>query len=345
MNKEILAVAEAVSNEKSLPKEIIFKTLEKSLTIAIKKKYNKKIDIKININRKNGSFKIYRRWIVVKKIKKPHKEITLEKAIHKNKNIKIGDFIKNKIKLEKFDRITTQTAKIIITQKIRKIKKLIILKKIKKKKNCIISGYVKKINQKYILINIGSNLKAILLKKDMIIKDNFKIGDKIKGIIYDIKKKKSESQIFITRLNKKILIELFKKYIPEIKKKIIKIKAISRKPGLRSKIAVNTKNKHIDPIGACIGLKGLRIKSISNNLSGEKIDIILWNKNPKKFVINSLLPAKISNILINNKKKTMDINVKIENLAKTIGKNGQNIKLASKLTGWNLNIITTKIKQ
>ncbi len=344
MNKEILVVAEAVSNEKSLPKEIIFKTLEKALTLAIKKKYNKKIDIKININRNNGSFKIYRRWIVVEKIKKPYKEITFQKAIYKNKNIKIGEFIKNKIKLEKFDRITTQTAKQIITQKIRKIKKLIILEKIKKKKNHIITGYVKKINKQYITINIKSNLKVILLKKDMIIKDNFKIGDKIKGIIYDIRKKKNKWKIFITRLNKKILIELFKKYVPEIKKKIIEIKAISRTPGLRSKIAVNTKNKHIDPIGACIGLKGLRIKSISNNLSGEKIDIILWNKNPKKFVINSLLPAKISNIKINTKKKSMDINVKITNLAKTIGKNGQNIKLASQLTGWNLNIITTKNK-
>ncbi len=344
MNKEILAVAEAVSNEKSLPKEIIFKTLEKALTIAIKKKYNKKIDIKINIDRNNGSFKIYRRWIVVKKIKKPYKEIIFEQAIHKNKNIKIGEFIKNKIKLEKFDRITTQTAKQIITQKIRKIKKLIILEKIKKKKNHIITGYVKKINKYYISINIKSNLKAILLRKDMIIKDNFKIGDKIKGIIYDITKKKNKWKIFITRLNTKILIELFKKYVPEIKKKIIEIKAISRTPGLRSKIAVNTKNKHIDPIGACIGLKGLRIKSISNNLSGEKIDIILWNKNPKKFVINSLSPAKISNIKINIKKKSMDINVKITNLAKTIGKNGQNIKLASQLTGWNLNILTTKNK-
>ncbi len=344
MNKEILAVAEAVSNEKSLPKEIIFKTLENALTTAIKKKYNKEIDIKININRKSGSFKVYRRWIVVKKIKKPYKEITFKKAIYKNKNIKIGDIIKNKIKLEKFDRITTQTAKKIIIKKIRKIKKLIILKKIKEKKYHIITGYVKKINKKYISINIGSNIKATLFKKNMIKKDNFKIGDKIKGIIYYIKKIKKKWKIFITRLNNKILIELLKKNVPEIKKKIIKIKSISRKPGLRSKIAVNTKNLHIDPIGACIGLKGLRIKSISNDLSGEKIDIILWNENPKKFVINSLLPAKISNIKVNKKKKTMDINVKIENLAKTIGKNGQNIKLASKLTGWNLNIITKKIK-
>ncbi len=342
MNKEILAVAEAVSNEKSLSKKIIFKTLKKSLIIAIKKKYNQKIDIKININYKNGSFKIYRRWLVVKKIKKPYKEITFKKAIYKNKNIKIGDFIKNKIRIENFDRITTQTVKKIIIQKIRKIKKIITFKKIIKKKNHIIIGYVKKINKKYILINIGSNIKATLLKKDMIKKDNFKIGNKIKGIIYNIKKKKNKYKIYITRIKKIMLKKLLKKNIPEINKKIIEIKSISRKPGLRAKVAVNTKNKYIDPIGACIGLKGSRIKSISNELSGEKIDIILWNNDPKKFVINSLLPAKIENIKINKKKKVMDINVKIKNLAKTIGKNGLNIKLASKLTGWNLNIITIK---
>ncbi len=344
MNKEILAVAEAVSNEKSLPKEIIFKTLEKALTIAIKKKYNKKIDIKINIDRKKGTFNTYRRWIVVKKIKKPYKEITYQKVFHKNKNIKIGDFIEKKIKSEIFDRITTQKAKKIIIQKIREIKKTIILKKIKKKKGKIITGYIKKINKKSISINIGFNLKAILLKKDSIKNDKFKIGKKIKGIIYKIKKIKKKYKIFITRIKNNILLELLKKNIPEIKKKIIKIKAISRKPGLRSKIAVDTNNKYIDPIGACIGLKGSRIQLISNELSGEKIDIILWNNDPKKFVTNSLLPAKILNIIINKNKKKMDINVKIKNLAKTIGKNGQNIKLASKLTGWELNIITIKNK-
>ncbi len=342
MNKEILAVAEAVSNEKSLPKEIIFKTLEKSLIIAIKKKYNQKIDIEININRKNGKFKIYRKWLVVKKIKKPYKEITLKKAIYKKKNIKIGDFIKNKIKIENFDRITTQTVKQIIIQKIRKIKKNITFKKIIKKKGQIITGYVKKINKKYISINIESNIKVILLKEDMTKKDNFKIGNKIKGLIYNIKKKKKKYKIYITRTKKTMLKKLLKKKIPEINKNIIKIKSISRKPGLRAKVAVNTKNKYIDPIGACIGLKGSRIKSISNELSGEKIDIILWNNNPKQFVINSLLPAKILNIKINKKKKIMDINVNTENLAKTIGKKGLNIKLASKLTGWNFNIITKK---
>ncbi len=336
MNKKIIEVAEAVSNEKSLPREKIFKTLETALEIAIKKKYKKEIDIKVYINRKNGIFNIYRRWTIVKNVKNPEKETNFKNI--KKKNFKIGDFIKNKIKLIKFDRISTQIVKQIIIQKIKEAEKLMFLKKIKNKKGKIISGFIKKIKKNYITIDIGFNLEAILLKKDMILTEKFNKNNKIKGLIYNIYKLKNEYQILITRIKNKFLIELLKKQIPEIKKKIIKIKSISRNPGLRSKIAVKTKDKRIDPIGTCIGIKGLRIKKISNELSGEKIDIILWNKNPKKFVINSMSPAKILNILLIKKKKIMIIKVKNNNIAKAIGKNGQNIKLASELTGWNINI-------
>ncbi len=342
INKEILSITEALSNEKSLPKEIIFKTIEKALTIAIKKKYEYKINIKININRNNGKFYTYRRWMVVKKVKQPNKEISLDKI--NDKNIKIGDFIEKKIKLINFDRITTQTAKNIISKKIREAKKIIFLKKIIKKKGNIITGFIKKIKKKYLTIDIGYSVKAKILKKDMILKDKFKIGNKIKGILYKIKKKKNNYQILLTRSKIKMLTELFKKKIPEIKKNIIKIKSISRDPGSRSKIAVKTNNKRIDPIGACIGIKGSRVQSISNELSGEKIDIILWKKNIKKFVINAMSPAEISNILVNKKKKTINIKVETKNLAKAIGKNGQNIKLASQLIGWKINIITKKNK-
>ncbi len=340
INKEILTITEAVSNEKSLPKEIIFETLENALTIAIKKKYEYKKDIRININRNNGKLYIYRRWIVVKKVKQPKREICFKKI--KNKNIKLGDFIENKIKKINFDRITTQTAKNIISQKIKEAKKKIFFKKIKKQKGKIITGFIKKIHKKYLLIDIGYNLEAKINKKNLIPKDKFKLGNKIKGIMYYIKKKKFKYQILLTRLKKNILIELLKNRIPEIKKKIIKIKSISRDPGSRSKIAVETNNKRIDPIGSCIGIKGSRVQSISNELSGEKIDIILWNKDIKKFIVNTMSPAEISNISINKKKKTINIKVKKKNLAQAIGKKGQNIKLASKLIGLNINILTEK---
>ncbi len=342
MNKEILEVAEAVSNEKSLPREKIFEALESALEIAIKKKYEKKINVKVYINRKNGIFSIYRRWIIVKKVKYPDKEINIKSL--KNKNVKIGEFIENKIKLVKFDRIATQIAKQVIIQKMKEAKKLIILKKIKKKKGKIVSGFVKKIYKNYLTIDIGYNLEAILLNKDMIYKEKYNKGDKIKGLIYNFKQKNNKYKILLTRSKKEILIELLKLQIPEINKKIIKIINISRNAGLRSKIAIKTKDKRIDPIGTCIGIKGSRIQKISNELSGEKIDIILWNKNPKKFVINAMSPAKIINIKINKIKKNMEIIVKNSHIAKAIGKKGQNIKLASELTNWNIKILNNNKK-
>ncbi len=342
MNKEIIKVAEAVSNEKSLPKEKIFIALEKALEITIKKKYNKKINIRAYINRKNGILNIYRRWIVVNKVKYNEKEVSLNDIKKKKKNIKIGDYIENKLKSITFDRISTQTIKQIIIQKIKEAKKKTILKKLKKKLGCIIKGFVKKIKTKYLIIDIGYNIEAFLLSKDMILKEKFNIGDKIKGIIYKIKKIHKKYTIYISRSKNEMIKELCKKQIPEINNNIILIKSISRNPGLRSKIAVTTKDKRIDPIGACIGIKGIRIQKISYELSGEKIDIILWNKNPKKFVINSMSPAKILNISKNKTNKTMFINVKNNNLAKAIGKNGQNIKLASQLTGWTIIILNNK---
>ncbi len=342
MNKKILAVAEAVSNEKSLPKEILFKLLENSLAKAIKKKYKQKINIQININRNNGKFYIYRKWLVVNKVIFSKKEININEAIKKNKDIKIGEYIKKKIKNFFFDRVTTQNVKKIITQKIREIKKKIKIKKIKKKRGQIIIGIIKKIYKEHIIIDIGNNLEAKLLKRDMIKNDIIKIGKKIKTIIYCINKINNKYQILVKRSEIKFLIELLKIEIPEIKNNIIKIKSISRKPGLRSKIAVISKDKKIDPIGACVGIKGSRIQAISNELSGEKIDIILWNSNIKKFISNIIHPIKILKLKINYKKKNINIKVKLKNLAQTIGKKGQNIKLSSKLIGWEINVIGKK---
>ncbi len=343
MNKEILEVTESVSNEKCLPREKIFEALETALTIATKKKYEKKIDVIVKINRKNGNFYTYRRWLVVKKVKYPKKEININNIIYKN--IKIGDFIEKKIKSIIFNRITTQTAKQIILQKMREEEKKIIIKKFKKKIGKIITGNIKKINKELIIIDIGSNTDAFLKKKDMILKEKFRLGNRIKVLLYKIKKKKKGYNFLLSRSKKEIIIELLKIEIPEIKEKIIEIKSIARNPGSRTKIAVNSKDKYIDPIGACIGIKGSRIQAISNELCGEKIDIILWNKNPIKFVKNAMSPAEISSILINKKKHSMNINVKSNNLAQAIGKNGQNVKLATKLTGWNINISSLKNKK
>ncbi len=342
MNKKILTVAETVSNEKSLPKEKIFEALESALETATKKKHEQEIDVRVSINRNNGSFYTYRRWMVVKKVKKPTKEITLDAASYKHKNIKIGDFIEYKIKSIIFDRITTQTAKQVIVQKIKEAKKLIILEKLKKKIGNIIKGTIKKINKENLIIDIGYNTEALITKNNITSKDKdkFKLGDKIKSILYKIKKKKNGYQIFLSRSKNEMIIELLKIEIPEIKEKTIQIMSIAREPGLRSKIAVKTKDKRIDPIGACIGIRGSRIQAVSNELSGEKIDIILWDKKPKNFIINAMAPAKILSIKSIKNKNIINLSVKENNLAKAIGKNGQNVKLASLLTGWEINIIS-----
>ncbi len=345
MNKKILAVAEALSNEKSLSKKKVFQVLENALNIVIKKKYEQKINIRIYINKESGKFYIYKRWIVVKKVKEPNKEINFKEAINKNRNIKIGEFIEKKIKKINFDRITTQKIKKIIIQKIKEEKKIINFKKILKKKKKIIIGFIKKINKKYIIIDIGNDLEAKILNKDLFLKNKLKIGKKIKGLIYYIDKKyKNNYKILLQRSKINFLIELLKIEIPEVKNNIIKIKSISRKPGLRSKIAVISKDKKIDPIGACVGIKGSRIKAISNELLGEKIDIILWNKNIKKFLINIMYPIKIFNFKINKNKNNIKINVKLNNLAQIIGKRGQNIKLSSKLIGLEINVSGINIK-
>ncbi len=340
MNKKILTVAETVSNEKSLPREKIFEALESALETATKKKYEQEIDVRVSINRNNGCFYTYRRWMVVKKVKKPTKEITLDAANYKYKNIKLGDFIEYKIKSIIFDRITTQTAKQVIVQKMREAKKLMILEKLKKKIGYIINGTIKKINKENLIIDIGYNTEALINKKNIIYKEKFKLGDKIKSILYKIKRNNNKYQILLSRSKTEMLIELLKIEIPEINEQIIQIMSIAREPGLRSKIAVKTKDKRIDPIGACIGIRGSRIQAVSNELFGEKIDIILWDKKPEKFVINAMAPAKILSINTIKNKNIINVSVEENNLAKAIGKHGQNVKLASQLTGWEINIIT-----
>ncbi len=338
MNKKILAVAEIVSNEKSLPKEKIFEVLENALTIATQKKYEQKINIRVKINRDNGSFHTYRRWLVVKNVQEPTKEITLEAANYKNNNIQLGEFIEYKIPSILFDRIATQTVKKIIIQKIQIAKQILIIKKLKNKIGSIISGNIKQINKDYILIDIGHNIEVYLHKIDMITKEHWNIGNPIKGVLYHISKKHKKYKLLVSRSKIEMLIALLNREIPEIKENIIIIKSITRDPGNRAKIAVSTNNKYIDPIGACIGIRGTRIQAISKELSGEKIDIILWSHNIYQYIINAMLPATISIVNIIKKKKIIDISVNTQNIAKAIGKKGQNIKLASQLTGWTVHI-------
>ncbi|QJC34598.1 transcription termination/antitermination protein NusA [Enterobacteriaceae endosymbiont of Donacia crassipes] len=340
MNKEILAVIEAVANEKSLPREKIFEVMESALASATKKKYGQDIEIFVNINRKNGNFSTFRKWLIVKKVNYPTKEITLDAARIEDNTLNLGDYIYDKIKSINFNRITTQTAKQVIVHKVREAKKAVTIAQFKKKEGKILNGIVKKVNRGHLNLDLGHGADAIILRSDMLPRENFRLGDRIRGLLFYIKENVKETQLFISRSKIQMLIELFNIEVPEIREGLIEIKAVARDPGSRSKIAVKTNDKRIDPVGACVGMRGARVQAVSNELNGERIDIILWDSDPKKFVINAMSPADISSIILDKKKHMINIAVEKNNLAKAIGKNGQNIRLASQLSGWELNVMT-----
>ncbi|QJC35785.1 transcription termination factor NusA [Enterobacteriaceae endosymbiont of Donacia sparganii] len=340
MNKEMLAVIEAVSNEKSLPREKIFEAMESALVSATKKKYEQDIEVFVNIDRKSGNFNTFRKWLVVKKVHYPTKEITLDAARIDDHTLNLGDYIYDQIKSINFDRITTQTAKQVIVHKVREAEKAITIAQFKKKEGKILSGIVKKVNRGHLTLDLGHSADAIILRSDMLPRENFRLGDRVRGILFYIKEDIKETQLFISRSKIRMLIELFHIEVPEIGEGLIEIKCAARDPGSRAKIAVKTNDKRIDPVGACVGMRGARVQAISNELNGERIDIVLWDSNPEKFVINAMSPADISSIILDKKKHMIDIAVEENNLAQAIGRNGQNIRLASQLSGWELNVMT-----
>ncbi|MDR9965858.1 transcription termination factor NusA [Enterobacter hormaechei] len=345
MNKEILAVVEAVSNEKSLPREKIFEALESALATATKKKYEQEIDVRVEIDRKSGDFDTFRRWVIVEEVTQPTKEITLEAARFEDESLNVGDYVEDQIESVTFDRITTQTAKQVIVQKVREAERALVVDQFRDQEGEIITGVVKKVNRDNISLEIKSeglpgNAEAVILREDMLPRENFRPGDRIRGVLYAVRPEARVAQLFVTRSKPEMLVELFRIEVPEIGEEVIEIKAAARDPGSRAKIAVKTNDKRIDPVGACVGMRGARVQAVSTELGGERIDIVLWDDNPAQFVINAMAPADVASIVVDEDKHTMDIAVEAGNLAQAIGRNGQNVRLASQLSGWELNVMT-----
>ncbi len=345
MNKEILAVVEAVSNEKSLPREKIFEALESALATATKKKYEQEIDVRVEIDRKSGDFDTFRRWVIVEEVTQPTKEITLEAARFEDESLNVGDYVEDQIESVTFDRITTQTAKQVIVQKVREAERALVVDQFRDQEGEIITGVVKKVNRDNISLEIKSeglpgNAEAVILREDMLPRENFRPGDRIRGVLYAVRPEARGAQLFVTRSKPEMLVELFRIEVPEIGEEVIEIKAAARDPGSRAKIAVKTNDKRIDPVGACVGMRGARVQAVSTELGGERIDIVLWADNPAQFVINAMAPADVASIVVDEDKHTMDIAVEAGNLAQAIGRNGQNVRLASQLSGWELNVMT-----
>ncbi|MEZ8143746.1 transcription termination/antitermination protein NusA [Enterovibrio norvegicus FF-33] len=340
MNKEILAVVEAVSNEKAVPRERIFEALETALATATKKKYEAEIEVRVVIDRKTGEVETFRRWLVVDEVTMPTREITLEAAQFDDETLELGGYVEDDIESVTFDRITTQTAKQVIVQKVREAEREQVVEQFMDNEGELITGIVKKVNRDLIIVDLGNNAEAAIQRDDQLPRENFRPGDRVRGLLYAVRPEARGFQLFMTRSKSEMLIELFRIEVPEVGEEMIEIMGAARDPGSRAKIAVKTNDKRIDPVGACVGMRGARVQAVSGELGGERIDIVLWDDNPAQLVINAMAPAEVASIIVDEDTHTMDIAVEADNLAQAIGRNGQNVRLASQLTGWVLNVMT-----
>ena len=355
MNKDILLVIETVSNEKNVKKDVVIEAIEEALRIAVKKKHrldNKgdhDIDARVSIDRESGGYTSFRRWKVVDELEGEEfaeQQILLQDAITNNPDIKADDYIEEEIKSANFGRIVAQTAKNVIVQKIREAERNRMVELYTPKIGQLIFGVVKRVDKSSIYIDLGVPDKQTYTEEAMIGKDALipreviRPGDRLRGYLKDVQSELRGPQLYISRTAPEFLIELFKLEVPEVGQGLIEILGAARDPGLRAKVSVKSNDPKLDAIGACVGMRGSRVQAVSNELSGERIDIIMWNEAPAQFVINAMSPAEVLSIVVDEEKKSMDIAVAEEQLSQAIGRGGQNVRLASELTGWNLNVMS-----
>lgn len=354
MNTEIRLVVDAVSNEKNVSKEIVFEALEAALESASKKLYGADWEFRVSINRSTGDYETFRLWTVVDEnaineedengevigIVNPNAELTLAQAREKKADAKIGDMIEESIPSIEFGRIAAQTAKQVIMQKLRAAKRDQIADEYRARIGELVAGTVKKVTRDNVIIELGSNAEALLKRSDMLPREAVRVGDRVRAYLQDVRPEQRGPQLIVSRTCPEMLIELFKIEVPEIGDGLIELKGAARDPGSRAKIAVLAKDNRIDPVGACVGMRGARVQAVSGELGGERVDIVLWSDNTAQYVINAIAPAEVASIIIDDDAKSMDVVVADDQLSAAIGRNGQNIRLASMLTGWELNVIS-----
>lgn len=342
MSKEVLLVVESVSNEKGVPAGVIFEALELALATATKKRFEDEVDLRVSINRQNGSYETFRRWTVVdeSEFEDPAYQVTEDMPQAVEANAKIGDVLEEKVDSIEFGRIAAQTAKQVIVQKVREAERAQVVDAYRERLGEIVSGTVKKVTRDNVIVDLGNNAEALLAREDIIPRETFRVGVRVRALLKEIRTENRGPQLILSRTAPEMLIELFRIEVPEIAEGLIDVKAASRDPGSRAKIAVRSKDKRIDPQGACIGMRGSRVQAVSGELGGERVDIVLWDDNPAQFVINAMSPAEVAAIIVDEDAHAMDIAVAEDNLAQAIGRGGQNVRLASQLTGWTLNVMT-----
>ncbi len=343
-SKEILMVADAVSNEKGLDKETIFSAIEAALATASKKLSGMDINVRVDIDRTTGEYKTFRIWEVFEDdsedFEDPDTQIKLTYALKKNPDIKVGEFIEEPIESAEFGRIAAQAAKQVIVQKVRDAERAHVVEAFKGRIGELVMGVVKRLDKGNIIMDLGENVEALVSREDMIPREAVRPGDRVRGYLKDVRSEMRGPQLFVSRTAPELLIELFKLEIPEVGEGLIDILAAARDPGSRAKIAVKSNDARIDPVGACVGMRGSRVRAVSNELADERVDIILWDENPAQFVINAMSPAEVVSIVMDEENNTMDIAVEEEQLSQAIGRGGQNVRLASELTGWTINVMS-----
>ena len=351
-NKEILLVAEVFANEKDIDKEIIFQALESALEAATIKRHENKIKARVSIDRKTGDYETFRRWEVVEPndevdgdVEFPESQVLLEVAQLENPDIQVGDFVEEKIDSVAFCRIAAQTAKQVIIQKVREAERKKVVDAYKDKVGELITGVVKRLEKGNVYLDLGGNVEAFIPREEMIPREPVRMGDRIRGYLKDVRSEVRGPQLFVSRTAPELLIALFKLEVPEVGEGLIEIKAAARDPGSRAKIAVKSHDPRLDPVGACVGMRGARVQAVSNELAGERVDIILWDENEAQFVINAMAPAEIESIVVDEDKHSMDVAVATDSLSQAIGRGGQNVRLASELTGWELNVLDAQLAE
>lgn len=344
MNKEILMVAEAVSNEKGVSEDIIFEAIELALATAAKKRYDEEAEIEVTIDRKSGDYVTVRRWLVVPdtELALLGTQLTTEEAAEVDANLKPGDVHEEVIENVDFGRIAAQTAKQVIVQRVRDAERAQIVDQYRDQVGELLAGMVKKVTRDNIIVDLGNNAEGLLPRSELVGRETFRINDRVRAILKEINTESRGPQLILSRSCTEMLIELFKIEVPEISEGVIQIRAAARDPGSRAKIAVKTGDQRIDPVGACVGMRGSRVQAVSNELDNERVDIILWDDNPAQLVINAMSPAEVESIVVDEDSNTMEVAVAEDNLAQAIGRGGQNVRLASELTGWTINVMSVE---
>jgi N utilization substance protein A len=343
MSKEILLVVDAVSNEKGVSKDVIFGALEAALASAARKLSDEERDVRVSIDRDTGEYETFRRWEVVEddtEMEFEDAQIFQAAAIAIDPGIEPGGFIEEPMENAGFGRIAAQTAKQVIVQRVREAERAQVVEEYESRTGELINGIVKRVERGNVYLDLGGNAEAFISQRNMIPGESVRPGDRLRAFLYEVKAEPRGPQLFASRTIVEFLVALFELEVPEIGQDLLSIMGGARDPGRRAKIAVRSNDRRTDPIGACVGMRGSRVQAVSNELAGERIDIILWDDNPAQFVINAMAPAEVASIVMDEENQSMDIAVEEPNLSQAIGRGGQNVRLASELSGWELNVLT-----